>query len=163
ALERVVLFRVVEPVLVFVLDPRNLEVQIGRHRGWSFPKVPESLVVCGGWACPVGWVQTPRDPSPRAGGLHPPYGAQRAAPSGARRRGGPLVGGVQLVLVAGGVGVFLADPVVALILQRLAQLGAAVLDDPAAVEDVDELGLDVGEDPLVVGDDQDAGAMSGGD
>ena len=36
ALERVVLFRVVEPVLVVVLDARNLEVQIGRHGGWSF-------------------------------------------------------------------------------------------------------------------------------
>ena len=32
ALERVVLFRVVKPVLVVVLDARNLEVQIGRHR-----------------------------------------------------------------------------------------------------------------------------------
>src|SRR5262249_11529268 len=70
----------------------------------------------------------------------------RRSAGGPERRGRPLLGGLQLVLVAGGVGVFLADPVVALILQRLDQLGAAVLDDPAAVEDVDELGLDVGED-----------------
>ena len=36
------------------------------------------------------------------------------------------------------------------------QLGAALLDDPAVQHDVDEVGLDVAEDALVVGDDQHA-------
>ena len=87
-------------------------------------------------------------------------GERRLELAGLERRGlDPCCGGFQLLLVLGGFGVFLADPVVALALEQLDQFGAAVLDDPAAEEDVDELGLDVGEDPLVVGDDQDAGAV----
>src|ERR1700722_14032791 len=90
------------------------------------------------------------------------FGAWQWGWAGAASAGGlegrALGRGLHLFLVAGGLGVFLADPVVALALEQLDQLGAAILDDPAAEEDVDELGLDVGEDPLVVGDDQNAGA-----
>src|SRR4051794_24113956 len=70
---------------------------------------------------------------------------------------------LDLVLVPGGVGVLLAEPVVALLLEAIDQFGAAALDDPAAEEEVDELGLDVVEDALVVGDDQDAGPLRLGD
>ena len=48
-------------------------------------------------------------------------------------------------------------PLVALVLQLVGQLGAARLDDPAAGEDVHEVGLDVAQDARVVGDQQDAG------
>src|SRR5215831_7073955 len=101
--------------------------------------MPGSFVVCGVW---------------RLSG-----GAVAASAGGLERRALTLLRGLHLVLVAGGVGVLPADPVVALALELLDQLGPAVLDDAAAEEDVDELGLDVGEDPLVVGDDQDARAV----
>ena len=45
---------------------------------------------------------------------------------------------------------------VALGLELVDQLGAALLDDPARVQDVDEVGLHEVQDALVVGDDQDA-------
>src|SRR5262249_59103162 len=57
------------------------------------------------------------------------------------------------------LGWLLPTAVIPLTLALLDQLGPAVLHDPAAEEDVDELRLDVVEDPLVVGDHQDAGAM----
>ena len=143
ALERVVVVRVAEAVLVVVLDPRNLEVQIGRHGGCpSFGldcRRDVVVVVLSGSRCRV---------SGRVGPT-----AWQGLP------GSLLLRRFQLFLVLGGLGVFLADPVVALALEQLDQLGAAVLDDPAAEEDVDELGLDVGQDPLVVGDDQHAGAV----
>ena len=50
-----------------------------------------------------------------------------------------LSSGLHLFFVLGGVGVFLADPVVALFLEQRDQLRAAIFDDPAAEEDVDEL------------------------
>ena len=46
--------------------------------------------------------------------------------------------------------------VVALGLELLGELGAALLGDPAVDEDVHEVGLDVAQDPGVVGDQQDA-------
>src|SRR5436190_615780 len=49
-----------------------------------------------------------------------------------------------------------ADPAVALLLELLDDLGTALLDDPPFVHDVHEVGLDEVQDPLVVGDDQDA-------
>jgi hypothetical protein len=41
-------------------------------------------------------------------------------------------------------------------LELVGQLGATLLDDPAVDEDVHEVGLDVAQDPRVVGDEQDA-------
>src|SRR4051794_37578963 len=46
------------------------------------------------------------------------------------------------------------DPAVALLLELCDQLGAALLDDAAVIEDVHGIGLDQVEDALVVGDDQ---------
>ncbi len=68
-----------------------------------------------------------------------------------------------LGFVLGGVGIFLADPVIALFFEQLDQFRAAVFDDPAAEEDVHELRLDVSQDPLVVRDDQDAGLVASRD
>src|SRR5690606_38787001 len=48
-------------------------------------------------------------------------------------------------------------PLVALGLQLVRELRAALLDDPAADEDVDEIGLDVTQNPGVVRDQQQAG------
>src|SRR3954471_14666263 len=50
----------------------------------------------------------------------------------------------------------LADPAVALLLERGDELRAALLHDPSLVEDVEEVGLDQMQDALVVGDDEDA-------
>src|SRR5208283_1126367 len=60
-----------------------------------------------------------------------------------------------------GLRVPLAHPVVALLLELLDQLRTAVLDNLATEEDVHELGLDVGQNSLVVSDDQDAGRVPG--
>src|SRR3954465_9161275 len=69
---------------------------------------------------------------------------------------------LHLVLVPGRLGVLGADPVVPLALEDIDELGAAALDDPATEEDVDETRLDVVQDALIVGDDQDAGRVLGG-
>ena len=52
----------------------------------------------------------------------------------------------------------LAQPVVALALELVDQLGAALAHDPPVEHDVHELRLDVVQDALVVGDDQRAHA-----
>ena len=49
-----------------------------------------------------------------------------------------------------------AISLVALGLEPVGQLRAALLDDPAVDEDVDEVRLDVAQDPRVVRDEQDA-------
>ena len=53
ALERVVLFRVVKPVLVVVLDSRNLEIQIGRHLCLSLLCEVESDTARRAWKSPA--------------------------------------------------------------------------------------------------------------
>ena len=55
------------------------------------------------------------------------------------------------------------EAVVALVLEAVGELGAALLDDPAGDEDVHEVGLDVAEDARVVRDEQhaEAGALLG--
>ncbi len=53
-------------------------------------------------------------------------------------------------------GVLLAHPLVALVLELARELGPAALDHATVQHDVDEVRLDVAQDPLVVGDDQDA-------
>src|SRR5450756_2451013 len=55
-----------------------------------------------------------------------------------------------------GLGLDLDEPVVALVLQAVRELRPALLDDPAVDEHVDEVRLDVAQDPRVVGDQQDA-------
>ena len=55
-------------------------------------------------------------------------------------------------------GVRREEAVVALGLEAVGQLGAALLGDPAVDEDVDEVGLDVAQDARVVRDEQDADA-----
>src|SRR4051794_6105474 len=55
----------------------------------------------------------------------------------------------------------LADALVALTLEALDELLAALHDDAPVQHHVDELGLDVVEDALVVGDDQRAHALLG--
>src|SRR5688572_9622003 len=97
------------------------------------------------------WVgRGPHAGSEMAWGSRPTGGSERGLAVGAAL--------FQLVLVPGRVGILLADPVVALALELLDQFAPAALDDPAAEEDVDELGLDVVQDALIVGDDEDPGA-----
>src|SRR3954447_5102714 len=67
-----------------------------------------------------------------------------------------------LVFVPGRLGVLGADPVVPLAFEDIDELGTTALDDPASEEDVDETRLDVVQNALVVGDDQDAGRVLGG-
>jgi hypothetical protein len=45
-------------------------------------------------------------------------------------------------------GLDLEEPVVALVLEAVGQLGPTLLDDPAVDEDVDEVRLDVAQDPV---------------
>src|SRR5215510_15498486 len=53
------------------------------------------------------------------------------------------------------------DPIVSLLLQLDRQFLAAGFDDPAAVEHVDEMRLDVVEEPLVVRDEDDGVVLVG--
>src|SRR5512133_1894942 len=66
------------------------------------------------------------------------------------------VGSIGIRLGGGSRLDLLPDPAVALLLELLDQLGAALLDDPPVVEDVDRVRLDQVQDPPVVGDDQHA-------
>src|SRR6185436_18564470 len=59
-------------------------------------------------------------------------------------------------------GLDLEEPVVALVLEPVGQLGPTLLDDPAVDEDMDEVRLDVAQDPGVVRDQQDADVTAGG-
>src|SRR5665811_1917776 len=54
------------------------------------------------------------------------------------------------------LGLDLDEPVVTLVLQAVRELRPALLDDPAVDEHVDEVWLDVAQDPRVVGNQQDA-------
>src|SRR5262249_31760745 len=66
------------------------------------------------------------------------------------------------VLVPGCLGVLLTNPFIARFLEPTHQLRPVALDDLAAEEYVDELGLDVIQDSFVVGDDQNTRGVLGG-
>src|SRR5205823_3148941 len=109
----------------------------GRRRGGSRP----------GTRCSTGpWPPAPGGPSARS----PPSPGRRGPPGpapGTRPRwGGRAPSGYRPDL--------LADPPVALLLERRDQLRPALLDDPPFEHDVHELRLDQVQDALVVGDDQ---------
>src|SRR3954447_6034409 len=74
-----------------------------------------------------------------------------------RGREGAVVAVGSIAYLRGRAGLDLVlDPAVALLLELRDELGAALLDDAAVVEDVHGVRLDQVEDALVVGDDQDA-------
>src|SRR5262249_33582150 len=97
-----------------------------------------------------------------AGGARWPARARMGTWAGlswiARGGGGAVVavGSISVSLGGGARLDLLADPAVALLLELLDQLRAALLDDASVEEDVDGVRLDQVEDALVVGDDQNA-------
>ena len=87
-----------------------------------------------------------------AAGRRGPAARAPGSPCGPSRRRGVLDN-----MVGHAVALAREEPLVALGLEAVGQLRAALLDDPAVDEDVDEVGLDVAQDARVVRDEQHAG------